>query len=111
MKNLSWDTKSTVPSNRLSASSSTSFESRSRWFVGSSSTRRLAGCRSILRRASLERSPPDSTRTGFSTSSPRNRKAPRRLRTPGRRLVGQAAAASSSTVLDSSSESATSWEK
>ena len=57
------------PGNASSAASSDSRDSRSRWFVGSSSTRRFAPEATTIASASRRRSPPDSTAAGFSCSS------------------------------------------
>src|ERR1051325_8926169 len=76
----SCETKSIVPSKAFNASTSISFVARSRWFVGSSSTRKFCGSRSIRASTSRDFSPPDSGRIFFSTSSPENWNAPRRLR-------------------------------
>lgn len=57
------------------------FDLMSKWFVGSSNTSTLKGCSMSLASASLLRSPPESTRTYFSTSSPRKRNEPRISRT------------------------------
>src|SRR5581483_10895484 len=71
----SCDTSSTVPGNASSAASSDSRDSRSRWFVGSSSTRKFAPDATTIARASRRRSPPDSETTRFSCSShPEKRK-------------------------------------
>jgi hypothetical protein len=53
-----------------SASISISLVAMSRWLVGSSSTRKFGGSNSILAITRRAFSPPDSTRQGFSTSSP-----------------------------------------
>jgi hypothetical protein len=63
-------------------------ESRSRWFVGSSSSRRLLGFRSILARASRFLSPPERTATFLFTSSPEKRKPPRIVRIIGTMVDG-----------------------
>src|SRR5258708_15262148 len=68
----SCDTNSIVPSKFLSAPSSISLVARSRWFVGSSSTRKFGGfssMRAITRRVF---SPPQSDRIFLSVSSPEN---------------------------------------
>ena len=57
----SCETSSTVPGNASSAASSASRLSRSRWFVGSSSTRKFAPDATTTASASRRRSPPDST--------------------------------------------------
>lgn len=62
-KYLSWLTAISEPSNCLTASSSISLEGMSRWLVGSSSTRKVAGDIMNLARASLAFSPPLSTPT------------------------------------------------
>ena len=53
--------------------SSASRAGMSRWFVGSSRSSRLAGVMPSTASSSRDRSPPDSSLTGLSTSSPRNR--------------------------------------
>ena len=55
----------TVPSNDWSASSSISLLGMSRWLVGSSRRRTLAGVTMNLASASLAFSPPDRNLTGF----------------------------------------------
>ena len=73
----SCETSSTVPGNASSAASSASRLSRSRWFVGSSSTRKFAPEATTSASASRRRSPPDSATTGLSWSSqPEKRKRP-----------------------------------
>ena len=57
------------PGNASSAASSASRLSRSRWLVGSSSTRKFAPEATIAARASRRRSPPESTETCFSCSA------------------------------------------
>jgi hypothetical protein len=68
----SCDTKIMVPSKRVSELTSISFVARSKWFVGSSSTRKFGGSRSIRAMTRRVFSPPDSARTLLSTSSPEN---------------------------------------
>ena len=58
MKYLSCDMKNTVPSYTLSAFSRTSFDSMSRWLVGSSRNRKFAFESISLRRDILDCSPP-----------------------------------------------------
>ena len=66
-----------MPGNASSAASRASRLSRSRWFVGSSSTRKFAPDATVTASASRRRSPPESTATGFSTSSqPEKRNRP-----------------------------------
>jgi len=86
-------------------------ESRSRWFVGSSRSRRLLGFRSILARARRFRSPPESTETRLLTSSPENRKPPRMLRIRGTMVLELAADISSYAVRAGFSTDAWSWAK
>ena len=82
----SWVTSSTVPGNASSAASSASRLSRSRWFVGSSSTRKFAPLATTSASASRRRSPPDSAVTGFSCASqPEKRKRPSSFCASGRR--------------------------
>ena len=59
----SCETSSTVPGNASSAASSASRLSRSRWFVGSSSTRKFAPEATTSASASRRRSPPESAPT------------------------------------------------
>src|SRR5438067_8813735 len=81
----SCETSKTVPGNASSAASSASRLSRSRWFVGSSSTRKFAPEATVTASASLRRSPPESTATAFSCSSqPEKRNLPSRLCASGR---------------------------
>ena len=68
----SCETNSIVPSNADSDSSSISFVARSRWLVGSSSTRKFGGFNSMRAITRRVFSPPDSMRTFLSTSSPEN---------------------------------------
>ena len=72
----SWDTSSSEPGNSPSASSSASRLSRSRWLVGSSRISTLAPDWTRIASDSRRRSPPDSPSSGFSASSPENRKRP-----------------------------------
>src|SRR4051812_540673 len=65
----SCETSSTVPGKASSAVSSASRLSRSRWFVGSSSTRKLAPEATASASARRRRSPPESTVTAFSWAS------------------------------------------
>src|SRR5712691_8062654 len=75
------ETNSSVPSYPVRASMSASAESRSRWLVGSSMSRKLEGTTSSLARATRARSPPESTAMRLPVSSPEKRKAPRTPRT------------------------------
>ena len=70
-----------------SASTSISFVARSRWLVGSSSTRKFGGSSSIRAITSRVFSPPESARIFLSTSSPENWNAPSRLAQRADRLV------------------------
>ena len=79
----SCETSRMVPEYSVSASSSASRLSMSRWLVGSSSTRKFAPDTTTRASASRRRSPPESTSTGFSTCSPENRKRPSRSRACG----------------------------
>ena len=73
----SWETMSTVPGNASSAASSASRLSRSRWFVGSSRTRKFAPEATSSASASRRRSPPESAVTERScVSQPEKRKRP-----------------------------------
>ena len=65
-----------VPSKSASAATSISLVAMSRWLVGSSSTRKFGGSNSILAITRRAFSPPDSTRHGFSISSPEKPKQP-----------------------------------
>ena len=76
----SCDTKIIVPSKFFSASTSISLVARSRWLVGSSSTRKFGGSYSIRAITRRDFSPPDSARIFLSTSSPENWNAPARVR-------------------------------
>ena len=67
MKYRSCEMKTMVAVKPASASSSTSFEARSRWFVGSSMHRSAAGLTSILASATRAFSPPDRTEMRLST--------------------------------------------
>src|SRR5437868_3825929 len=69
MKWRSWEMKTIVPGNAPSASSRTSREARSRWFVGSSRQSSAAGRTSIFPSARRAFSPPESTATFLSTAS------------------------------------------
>src|SRR4051812_28330836 len=65
----SCETSRTVPGKASSAPSSASRLSRSRWFVGSSRTRKFAPEATASASASRRRSPPESTVTAFSWAS------------------------------------------
>ena len=67
--------------------------------VGSSRMSRLAGFSRSRSIASLLRSPPLSTETLLKTSSPRNRKDPRSVRSSGTRGVGAELSSSSMTCF------------
>ena len=85
----SWETSSTVAGKFSSAASSASRDSRSRWFVGSSRTRKFAPDATTTASASRRRSPPESTATGFSCASqPEKRKRPSRFCASGRAQAG-----------------------
>ena len=82
----SCETSRTVPGKASSAASSASRLSRSRWFVGSSRTRKFAPDATTSASARRRRSPPESTATAFCCSSqPEKRKRPRRFCASGRR--------------------------
>ena len=66
------------PVNSLSASSSASRLSRSRWLVGSSRISTFAPDCTRIASDRRRRSPPERTSSGFSASSPENRKRPSR---------------------------------
>ena len=76
--NLKWTVKAGegVPSNSIRASSTISFDSMSRWLVGSSSTSVFAPESISLSRESLAFSPPERSFTCLNTSSPVNRNRP-----------------------------------
>ena len=81
----SCDTRRTVPGNASSAASSASRLSRSRWFVGSSRTRKFAPEATRSASARRRRSPPDSAVTARScVSQPEKRKRPSRFWACGR---------------------------
>src|SRR3989338_8539856 len=60
------------------AFSNTSRDLISRWFVGSSRTSKFTGCDKIQASSTRDFSPPDKTEIFFSTSSPENKKDPKR---------------------------------
>jgi hypothetical protein len=91
-KYRSCETKISVPPKSSSASSSTSFESRSRWLVGSSSSSVLAGAQQHARDGQARALAADSTRTGFSMSSPEKRNPPRIVRMCGTIWIGESPA-------------------
>ena len=100
----SCETSSTVPSNALSASSSASRASMSRWLVGSSRISTFAPDATRIASESRRRSPPDRPSSGFSASSPLNRKRPSRARALfGVSLVARWAASSTVPLEPSSS--------
>ena len=70
----SWLTAISAPSNPCSASSSSSIEARSRWLVGSSSSRRNGGCgrAKTQARPARSRSPPESVAAICSAARLRN---------------------------------------
>src|ERR1022692_1653066 len=70
----SWScvTSSTVPSYFCSAMFSALMDSKSKWFVGSSSTSTFGFCSINLQKISRACSPPESACVGFSASSPLN---------------------------------------
>ena len=79
------------PGSSAAPSSSASRLSRSRWLVGSSRIRTLAPEWTRIASDSRWRSPPDSPSSGFSASSPLNRKLPeQRPRVVGRQLRSRA---------------------
>ncbi len=84
----SWLTKSIVPSKSFSAPMSISFVARSRWFVGSSSTRKFGGLNIMRAMTSRDFSPPESERMRLSMSSPLNWKAPRMFRSTPKPSIG-----------------------
>ena len=73
--------------------------------------RKLAGRSSMQTSATRERSPPESTPTFLNTSSPRNKKHPKRLRASGAFSREAADSAHSRTVMFGSSSSAWFCEK
>ena len=70
IKYLSWDTKSTVPSYVLSASSKVSFVEISMWFVGSSKIIKLQWSCIKANNFNLTFSPPDNLDIFLNTFSP-----------------------------------------
>ena len=88
----SWDTSSSDPGNDASAVSSASRLSRSRWLVGSSRISRLAPELTRIASDRRRRSPPDRPSSGFSASSPENRKRPSSARVGPGLSPGSAAA-------------------
>ena len=85
----SWETKSMVPSKSRRASTSISLVARSRWFVGSSSTRKFGGSSSMRAITRRDFSPPERARILFSTSSPENWKAPEQAPQRAHALLGK----------------------
>ncbi len=104
-----WLTNTSVPSKVVSERARLSADSRSRWLVGSSIRIRLPGLTSSRASATRERSPPDSTLTGLSTSSPENMNAPRIDRTRATGAAGLARCTTSCTVAVMSSVSPWCW--
>ena len=105
----SWEIRTTAPSNSISASSSASRLSMSRWLVGSSRTRTLAPEATRIASESRRCSPPEMSESCFSTSSPEKRKPPSSARAFGPvRPVSRWAA--SSTVPSPAAVSAC-WER
>ena len=101
----SCDTSSTFPSKPLSASSSASRASMSRWLVGSSRISTFAPDATRIASDTRLRSPPERPSIGFSASCPLNRKRPSRARAlPGVRPVARWV--TSSTVPEEPSSSA-----
>ena len=72
----SWETRTTAPSKAVSASSSASRLSMSRWLVGSSRIRTLAPEATRIASESRRCSPPEMSPSDFSASEPEKRKPP-----------------------------------
>ena len=84
---------------------------RSRWFVGSSSTRKFGGSNSMAAITRRAFSPPERTRQRFSTSSPEKPKQPARARSGACPARGKVLSSVSKIVISPSRMSIACWAK